>query len=71
MNSWADTCSNQDGSGEKSGKSGGDMVLDIYVGHFEIPFCLNRCFAVPVSEDANSFAWGVPVSIYLFISMTC
>tara|TARA_R110001606_G_scaffold30498_5_gene94356 strand:+ start:704 stop:1054 length:351 start_codon:yes stop_codon:yes gene_type:complete len=38
LNGGADTCGNENSSGEKSGKSGGDLVLDIYVGHFFVPF---------------------------------
>ncbi|MEH6827610.1 hypothetical protein [Parasphingorhabdus sp.] len=68
LNSWTDTCGNQDGGREKSGKGGGDMVLDVYVGHFEIPLGLNRCFAVAVSEDTNNIAWAVPVLVYCVIS---
>tara|TARA_R110002049_G_scaffold207960_1_gene378372 strand:- start:781 stop:924 length:144 start_codon:yes stop_codon:yes gene_type:complete len=41
LNGWANTCDNQNGSGEKSGESGGDMVLNICIDHFEIPCCLN------------------------------
>jgi len=39
LNSWADTRGNQYCGREKSGNSGGDMVLDVCIGHFEIPFC--------------------------------
>ena len=41
----ADAGADKDSGCKKSGKGGGDLVLDVAVGHFEFPSGLNWCFA--------------------------
>tara|TARA_R110002124_G_scaffold190628_1_gene357951 strand:- start:1355 stop:1585 length:231 start_codon:yes stop_codon:yes gene_type:complete len=57
----ANAGADENGGGEKSGESGGDLVLDVAVGHFEVPswfdFVLHKLFC----EDASSIARAVPV----------
>ncbi|MEP3751490.1 MAG: hypothetical protein ABJM73_00020 [Parasphingorhabdus sp.] len=69
MSGWANAGTNKNGCGEKSGKSGDDLVLDVCVRHFDFLLVSNLGFAVVVSEDVHSFAQAVPVLIYLYISM--
>jgi hypothetical protein len=61
VDSWANACADKDGGGEKSSKSGGDLVLDVAVGHVEVPFWFNMVLHKLFCEDANNIAQAVPV----------
>jgi len=65
----ANAGADEDGCREESSKCGYNLVLDIYVRHFDFLLGSIGCFAIPVSEDAGSTAQAVPILYYLYISM--
>lgn len=65
---WANAGADEDRSGENSGESGGDLVLDVAVGHFEVPFWFNMVLHKLFCEDVCYIARGVPVYIKPYIT---
>jgi hypothetical protein len=61
VHGWGNRSADENCGGEKSGKSGGDLVLDVCVGHVEFPFWFKWLLHKLFCEDANSIAQGVPV----------
>ena len=59
--SRANAGADEDDSGEKSGESGCELVLDIAVGHNMVPFRFDLMLHKLICEDANNIAQGVPV----------
>jgi hypothetical protein len=57
----ANAGADKDCSCEKSGESGGDLVLDVAVGHDLFPFWFNMVLHKLFCEDANNIAQAVPV----------
>tara|TARA_R110001606_G_scaffold223389_1_gene371361 strand:+ start:5739 stop:5984 length:246 start_codon:yes stop_codon:yes gene_type:complete len=63
-----DRSADKDCGCEKSGKSGSDLVLDVGVGHVDVPFWFNLLLRKLSCEDTNSIAQAVPVFKNLYIS---